>query len=60
MSELDNYREKLEFLLDKWNAELIKLEAETGRSGAVQNAAYDGVISALQHQRFKTKANLAD
>ena len=60
MSELDNYREKLEFLLDNWNAELNKSEAETGRPVAAQNAAYDGIISALQHQRYKAKANLAD
>lgn len=55
MSELDIYREKLEFLLDNWNTEFKKLKAETGRSGAVQDAAYDGIISALQHQRYKTR-----
>ena len=53
MSELDTYQNKIEFLLDNWNAEFDKLEARMGKSGADPEADYDGVISALRQHRHK-------
>jgi hypothetical protein len=53
MSELDNYQNKIEFLLDNWNAEFDKFEARIGKSGADPESEYDGVISALRQHRHK-------
>ncbi len=52
MNELYEYREKLEFLLDNWNAELDKLEDSTGKSGADPKADHDGILSALRQNRY--------
>ena len=53
MSELDNYQNKIVFLLDNWNAEFDKLEARMGTSGADPEADNDAVISALRQHRHK-------
>jgi hypothetical protein len=53
MSELDNYQNKIEFLLNNWNAEFDKLEARMGKSGADPEADYDEVITTLQQHRNK-------
>ncbi len=56
MSETDKNREKLEFLLDNWNAEFDKLEVNIRLAGADPKVDYDEVITALRQHRYKTKA----
>jgi len=56
MSESDKNREKLESMLDIWNAEFDKLEVNIRLAGADPKVDYDEVITALRHHRYKAKA----
>jgi len=56
MSERDKNREKLESMLDKWNAEFDKLEVNIRLSGEDPKVDYDEVITALRQHRHKAKA----
>jgi len=60
MSERDKNREKLESLLDNWNAEFDKLEVRIRLAGADPKVDYDEVITELRQHRYKAKTKPED
>jgi len=55
MSENNKYREQLEPLIDNWNAEFDKLEAQMRKAGVNPEDDYDEVISALRQHRIRSQ-----
>ncbi len=55
MSERGKNREKLESLLDKWNAEFDKLEAKIRKAGADPKVYYDEQITVLRQHNHNAK-----
>lgn len=52
MGERDKYREKLESLLDDWNADFDKLDAMSRHAGGDSKYEWDEVITGLRQHRF--------
>ena len=57
MQGRDRYKEKLDSLLDNWNADFDKLEAKLRNAGADPTADYDDVITALRRHRCTPNDN---
>lgn len=52
MGETDNYRKKLQSLLDDWNADFDKLDAMLRNAGVDPKHEWDEVVTGLRQHRY--------